>query len=189
MAKKYNKLSLDAYKAIQFDSGMLLRSFTPANPAIPAPASWISATSGGLKINLTPTLVDLSDGVDLAPANTMELKKSTGWLCTIGATLLEMTAETFALALGSSDLDSQTGKITPRGLQLTDFVDHIWWVGERNDDTIIAIDLQHVLSTNGAAITTTKNNNGTLEITLTAHLTLAAEDYTVAPIDIYVIEV
>ncbi len=60
----YTVIPQDTFDALQLDAGVLLKTFTPANPAAPADADIICATTGGINISCVPTYSDLGEDVD-----------------------------------------------------------------------------------------------------------------------------
>ena len=79
------------------------------------------------------------------------------------------------LALGASDIDAQNGKITPRmSLEQTDFSD-VWWVGDKANGGLVAVQLKNALSTEGFSLQTTKAGKGQTAVTLTGHVSINAQ--------------
>ncbi len=76
-------------------------------------------------------------------------------------------------ALGCADIGStDTSKIIPRmDLEQTDFTD-IWWVGDRADGGLVAIQLKNALSTSGFSLQTTKAGKGQVSVELTGHVSI-----------------
>ena len=129
----FNKISSTAFNAIQTNAGMLLNKFNPANPATPADADIITATTGGINVVCQAEYTDFGEDIDNVPSNTKELKQLSNWTCTMSTTALELSAEVIRFALGAADVDSNNSKIVPRrDLKDTDFAD-LWWVGETLD--------------------------------------------------------
>lgn len=122
------------------------------------------------------------------PANLMELKHLDGWDCKMSFTSLGTSPAGIKLALGAADIDTtNTSKIVPRrNLKQTDFSD-IWWVGDRADGGVVAIQLKNALSTDGFSIQTSKNGKGQISVGLTGHVSIDAQDtmpmvfYSIAP--------
>lgn len=118
----------------------------------------------------------------------MELKHLDGWDCKMSFTSLGTSPAGIKLALGAADIDTtNTSKIVPRrNLKQTDFSD-IWWVGDRADGGVVAIQLKNALSTDGFSIQTSKNGKGQISVGLTGHVSINAQDtmpmifYSVAP--------
>ena len=181
---KFTKISQNAFNELQVEAGVLLKSFNPATPEL-RDEDIVCATTGGISPSCVANYSDFAEDVDNAPVNMLEFKRITGWECSLGFTALNITAETIHLALGAADVDVQTGKVTPRKeLKSADFKD-IWWVGDRSDGGFVAIKLLNALSTGGFSLQTTKNGKGQLSVTLTGHVSAAAQD--VMPMEFYVI--
>lgn len=172
----------NTFEEMQLDAGVLLYTFNPASPAAPDDADIICATTGGITATCTANYSDLGEDVDNCPNNMMELKHLDGWDCSIAFTSLGTSPQSIALALGAAVAETgtggttYTGKITPRrDLDQDDFKD-IWWVGDRADGGFVAIKLMNALSTEGFELTTTKAGKGQIGVTLTGHVSLAAQN-------------
>ena len=178
----FTAVSSTAFQEIQTDAGMLLKNFDPANPAAPADADIICATTGGVTASCIPQYSDYGEDVDNVMNNSMELKHLDGWECKISTTGLGTSKEAIKLSLGAADITGD--KIVPRrDLKLTDFTDAIWWVGDRSDGGMVAVKLMHVLSSGGFSLKTTKNGKGQLTIELMGHVSLQAQG--VVPMEFY----
>ena len=182
--RRFTVIPQDTFNGLQLDAGVLLRTFNPASPAAPADADIIAATTGGITVSCTPTYSDLGEDVDNVPNNMKEFKHLDGWECAMSTTCLGTTPQMIKLALGAADIDgTNTAKIIPRrDLEQTDFSD-IWWVGDRADGGLVAIKLINALSTDGFSLQTTKNGKGQFALTLTGHVSIAAQD--VVPMEFY----
>lgn len=187
MAKRFTQVKYDAFKEIQVEAGVILKRFNPANPVINR-QDIVCVTSGGITITAQPSFTDYFEDVDNVPNNTMEGKQVEDWTCTLATTALDTSAESIKMELGVADIDANdTTRITPRrDIQLTDFIDSLWWVGDRADGGFVAVQVLNVLSTDGFALQTTKNGKGTTGITLTGHFSLESVD--TVPMNFYVIE-
>lgn len=176
----------DTFEALQVDAGVLLTSFNPASPAAPTEANLITATTGGITVECAPTFSDWGDDVDNCPPNMMELKRLDGWNCRMTTTAIGTSQELIKLALGVAD-SASGGKVTPRRtINLNDFSDSIWWVGDRADGGLVAVELKNALSTGGFSLKTTKQGKGQFGLELTGHVSLDAQD--VVPMVFYSIE-
>lgn len=166
----------DIFNEIQIDAGVLLKSFNPASPSAPSDSDIITATTGGITVSCVPTYSDLFEDVDNAPNNTKEGKHLDGWDCKMSTTALATTPEAIKLALGAADIDSQDQtKIVPRAnVALTDFQD-LWWVGDKADGGMVAVQIKNALSTGGFSLKTTKNGKGNLTLELTGHVSASAQ--------------
>lgn len=172
---KFTVIPQDTFESLQLDAGVLLRDFDITNGTFDN-ADIICATTGGINPSCVPTYSDFAEDVDNAPVNLMEFKHLDGWECTMGFTSLGTSAESIRLALGAADIDSATGKITPRrNVKLTDFSD-VWWVGDRADGGYVAICLENALSTGGFSLQTTKNGKGQVSMELTGHVSIKDQD-------------
>lgn len=165
----------NTFDGLQVDAGVLLKTFNPAAPAAPADADIICATTGGINPVCTPTYSDYGEDVDNVPNNMMELKHLDGWECSLSTTSLGTTPELIKLALGAADIDGTTKIVPRRDLKQTDFSD-IWWVGDRADGGMVAIQLKNALSTGGFSLQTSKNGKGQIAITITGHVSIDAQD-------------
>ena len=170
---KFTVVPSNAFDGLQLDAGVLLKKFDPANPVAPADADIICATTGGVNPSCVPTFSDFGEDVDNVPNNMKEFKHLDGWDCKISTTSLGTTPELIKLALGCADIDgTDSTKIVPRmDLKQTDFTD-IWWVGDRADGGMVAIQLKNALSTGGFSIQTTKNGKGTISLEITGHVSI-----------------
>ncbi len=180
---RFTVISQDAFNEIQLDAGVLLKTFDPAQPTVPADADIVTATTGGINASCVPTYSDFGEDVDNCPNNTKELKHLDGWECTMSTTALGTSADLIKLSLGAADIDATTSKITPRrDLAQTDFAD-LWWVGDRSDGGMVAIRLINALSTGGFSLQTTKNGKGQISLSLTGHVSISSQN--VVPMEFY----
>jgi hypothetical protein len=173
---RFTVIPQDTFQELQLDAGILLNTFNPADPSV-TDTNIITATTGGITVACVPTYSDFGEDVDNCPNNTKELKHLDGWECTITTTALGTSPEVIKLALGAADIDgTDSTKITPRAdLAQTDFSD-IWWVGDRADGGMVAVQLKNALSTGGFSLQTTKNGKGQISLTLTGHVSINAQD-------------
>lgn len=182
----FSIITEEAFNELQVEAGVLLRTFNPASPTTPSSSDIITATTGGITASCTPTFDDFFADVDNAPDNVMEGKRITGWNCKISTTAIGTSADFIKMSLGAADVTVASGKIQPRRqLGTSDFQD-IWWVGDRADGGLVAIQLKKALSTGGFSLKTTKNGKGQLAIELTGHTTLATQND--VPMTFYSIE-
>ena len=182
---RFSVISQGAFDEFQVDAGVLLKTFDPESPEL-VDSNIICATTGGINPTCVPTYSDMGEDVDNVPIGMKELMHLDGWETTLGFTALNTTPEVIRMALGAADIDAESGKITPRrDLEGTDFAD-IWWVGDRTDGGLVAIRLINALSTSGFSLQTTKNGKGQIAVTLSGHVSIAAQD--VVPMEFYVQE-
>lgn len=174
---RFTVIPENTFDELQLDAGVLLTTFDPANPAAPADSAIICATTGGINVSCVPTFSDLGEDVDNVPVNMKELKHLDSWACTMSFTALGTSPESIKLALGCADIDgTNTSKITPRrDLAQTDFSD-IWWVGDKANGGLVAVQLKNALSTGGFVLQTTKNGKGQVSVELTGHVSINAQN-------------
>ena len=120
------------------------------------------------------------------PNNMMELKQLVGWNCTVSTTAIGTSPEMIKMSLGAADLDSITGKVTPRAeVKISDF-STIWWVGDKANGGFVAVKLFNALSTAGFSLQTTKAGKGQTTLELTGHVSINAQD--VVPMEFYSVD-
>ena len=172
---RFTVIPQDTFNALQMDAGVLLRRFNPAAPAAPADEDIICATTGGVNPSCVPTYSDLGEDVDNVPVNMKELKHLDSWECKLATTSLGTSPELIRMALGAADINAETSAIVPRAnLAQTDFAD-IWWVGDRADGGLVAVQIKNALSTGGFSLQTTKNGKGQIALEITGHVSISAQ--------------
>ena len=176
----------DAFSTLQMDAGVLLKTFNPSSPAAPQDSDIICATTGGINASCVPTYSDMGEDVNNCPANMKELMHLDSWEAKLAFTALNVTPEVIRMTLGAADVDG--GKITPRMKLDTekDFSD-IWLVCDLlDDDRFVAVHLMNGLSTAGLSLKTTKNGKGQLQVEMSGHVSITAQD--TVPMEFYVSE-
>lgn len=173
---RFTIISEDAFDQLQIDAGVLLSTFDLENPyETPLSENIIATTSGGISHTCTPTYSDLASDVDNVPNNMMEFKHLDYWECGMSFSSIKFNAENTVWALGAADKTLRENGITeikPRGdVKLTDYKS-IWWVGDKANGGAYAIQLLNALSTDGMSIQTTKNGKGTVQMSLTGHVSI-----------------
>lgn len=177
---KFTQIPEDTFDTLQFDAGVLAKSFDPATGKLNK-EDIICATTGGITVAATPTFSDLGSDVDNCPNNMMELKHLDGWDCSIQFTSLGTSKELLKMALGCADISGD--KVSLRAsLKQTDFTD-IWWIGDKANGGMVAAHLFNALSTAGLSLKTTKAGKGQTSVTMTGHVSIDAQD--VVPIEFY----
>ena len=169
MARKFTKISKEAFKSMQINAGVVLNKLDPTGTTEIQDADIICATSGGVTAECKPNITDLGDDVDNCQKNTAELMQIEDYDCTLSFTALNATTDVIKLALGAADVAEK--KVTPRmTLDPTestgDFKD-IWWVGDTIEGGYVAVRLMNALSTGGLTLKTTDKGKGNISVTLT----------------------
>lgn len=173
---RFTAIPQDTFEAMQVEAGILLYNFDIQTESFKN-EDIICATTGGINASCVPTYSDLGEDVDNCPVNMMELKNLDSWVCKLAFTSLGTDAKGIRLALGAADIDgADTTKIIPRrSLSQEDFSD-IWWVGDRADGGMVAIQLLNALSTSGFSLQTSKAGKGQTSVELTGHVSINAQD-------------
>lgn len=182
---EFTKISKDAFEHIQVNAGVILKKFDVENPKL-INEDIICTTTGGITVSTATTMGDWGEDIDNCPNKMKELAYIDNWDVSMSFTVVNMTEEMLKMSLGAADIDATTGKITPRrDLKQKDFIDSIWWVGDRTDGGCVVAQLLNALSTNGISLKSTKNSKGNLEVTLAGHFSINSQD--VVPISFYII--
>ena len=193
---EYSKYPTNTFQTLVIGAGVLLTSFTPSNGTV-TDGNILGPTSGGINFKATPNYKDFGEDVDNCPKNTKELKRIEDWEIKMSCSLIAITPEAARWLAAAADLDSYTGKITPRDtLDLTastgDFRD-IWLVADYSDKNTVgtgktagyvAIKMMNALSTGGFQIQTEDKEKGKFAVEFTAHYSKDAED--TVPFEIYI---
>lgn len=180
---KFTVIPKETFDDLQLDAGVVLTSFNPSTPEV-ADSTIVCATTGGITVSCVPTYSDLGEDVDNCPANMKELKHLDGWESKLSFSALGTSPKMIRLALGAADIDgTDTTKVTPRrDLKQADFTD-LWWVGDKADGGLVAVQLKNALSTSGFSLQTTKNGKGQISVEFTGHVSV--EDQNTMPMVFY----
>lgn len=184
---KYTKIPTNAFKEIQMNAGVMLKSFDVATATIKAD-DIICATSGGINVTATPSFTDYGEDIDNCPKNTKELKKLESWEIKASGTAVTVTATLAKSLAGVADVDGN--HVTLRNdVDLNDFED-LWIVadyseynGESNGG-FVACHLSNALSTGGFQMQTSDKAKGQFSFEYTAHYSM--DDQDAVPFEIYV---
>ena len=181
---RFTKIPLNTFNELQLNAGILLKDFDIATGTF-ADSDMLTATTGGLQVQVKPTFEDMGSDIDNCPKNTMELKyKTDADEVTIGGTALNINSDMLMLMLGAADKDNTTGKIAPRkDLKLTDFKS-LWWVGDLSNGGFVAVKVINALSTDGFSLKTTDKGKANCDFTLTGHVSINAQD--IIPVEFYI---
>ena len=185
---KFTQVASDAFQKFVLNAGVLLTSFTPGSAL--DKTKIFGATSGGTNFTATPEFVDYGEDVDNVPANVKELKVLKSVEAKMTGTLKTADTAVAKSLMAAADVDSTTGKITPRAdLVAADFAD-LWWVGDYsnyNGDTnggYCAIHLINALSTGGLQLQSNKDGKSDFSFEFTGHYSMA--DTSVVPYEVYI---
>lgn len=179
---RFTKIPENTFEELQINAGILVKDFDVSTGTFDD-ADMITATTGGITVNVKPTYEDFGDDIDNCPKNTMELKRITETEVSLSTTALNINEDLLLLMLGAADKDSVSGAIKPRSdLQTTDFAT-VWWIGDLSNNGYVAVKISNALSTDGFSIKTQDKGKGNISITLTGHVSIEAQD--VIPAEFY----
>ena len=183
---EFTKVSSTAFEEMQLNAGILVDEFAPATGVI---GNILGATTGGLSFATNPSYDDFGEDVDNVPANTMQLKRITGYDPAISGTFVSVTASLAKLLNGAGALAS--GKITPASSLSEDDFDDVWIVGDYSDKNsgtatagYVAIHLMNALNTAGFQWQSTKDGKGQFAFDFHGHYDIDAIDE--VPYEIYI---
>jgi hypothetical protein len=192
---KFTQVAADTFSKLQLNAGVLLTEFDPAT-AVLDKTKIFGATGGGVSFSASPEYVDFGEDIDNVPANTKELKKLDSVTATMSGTFKAADTRLAKILIGAADIDSTTGKVTPRvDLLEEDFTD-VWWVGDYSDVNtdggsgssqaagFLAIHLINALSTGGFSIQSNDKGKGDFAFEFTGHYSMTNID--VVPYELYV---
>ena len=179
---RFTKIPQNTFEELQINAGILVKDFDVATGTF-ADSDMITATTGGITVNVKPSFEDFASDVDNASKNLMEFKRITETEVSISTTALNINEDLLMYMLGASDKDANTGAIKPRkDLKTTDFKT-IWWIGDLSNNGYIAVKISNALSTEGFSIKTSDKGKGNIALTLTGHTSLDAQD--IIPAEFY----
>ena len=189
---KFTKIPEDTFKNIVLNAGVLLKSFTPATPAV-TDENILGATTGGINFTATPSFTDFGEDIDNCPKNMKELKKLDSWEVKLTGTFTTTNTELIALLMGAGDVGTtDTTKITPRvDVSSSDFKD-LWFVCDYSDKNgednggFCAIKIINALSTGGFSLQSTDKGKAQFAFEFTGHVSMSAQ--TVVPFEVYLKE-
>lgn len=182
MGRRFTKIPTSTFDELQVEAGILLKNFDPSTGDF-ADDDILTATTGGITLNIKPTYSDYGNDVDNCPTNTRELKMVDDIEVSVSTTAINISEDNIMYMLGAADKDAVTGAIKPRKtLKMTDFKD-IWYVGDLANGGFVAMKISNALSTDGFSLKTTKKGKGNFALTLTGHFSINNVDD--VPCEIY----
>ncbi len=189
---KFRKIPESTFKNIVLNAGVLLKTFTPATPAVDD-ANILGATTGGINFTATPSFTDFGEDIDNCPKNMKELKKLDSWEVKLTGTFITTNTSLIALLMGAGDVGtSDTTKITPRvDVASADFKD-LWFVCDYSDKNgennggYCAIKIINALSTGGFSMQSADKGKAQFSFEFTGHVSMSAQ--TVVPFEVYLKE-
>lgn len=181
---KFTKVPRSTFEQLQLEAGVLLKNFDPATGEF-EDEDMITATSGGVQLDVKADITDFGDDVDNVPKNTMELAHVDDITAQLKTTALCINEQSLIRYLGPAYKDETTGAIKLRkyfDLE-TDFED-LWWVGDIAGGGMLACKMSNALSTEGLSLKTEKKGKGKIGVTFTSYYSL--EDTDIVPVEFFV---
>lgn len=185
---KFTRIPEDAFRNIQMNAGILVKSFNPATGVV---GEQLGATTGGINFTATPSFTDYGDDIDNCPKNTKELKKLDAWEVTMSGTFVTIDAAGAKTLIAAADVDGDnTGHIIPRNEVLEGDFQDLWWIGDYSDVNtgdsagFCAIHMRNSLNTGGFQIQSTDKAKGNFAFTFTGHYSMNAQD--TVPFEVYI---
>lgn len=179
---KFTKIPQETFNELQLNAGILVKDFDVTSGTF-TDSDMLTATTGGITVNVKNSFLDMGDDIDNCPKSVMELKKIDSTEVTLSTTALCINEDMLILMLGAADKDPVTGAIKPRkDLKTTDF-STVWWIGDLANGGYIAVKIMNALSTDGFSIKTSDKGKGNISLTLTGHTSIYAQD--VIPAEFY----
>lgn len=181
----YTKITKTQFDEMQFNAGVLVRSFDISSPTI-RDEDIVCATTGGFSLAVEPSYMDLGDGVYMMQPGTAEMMILTGWSVEASFTSISMSADSIRMTLGTSETGTDNGIIPKMELQDEDY-NNLYWIGDRVDGGFVVVSLINALSDEGLSLTTSPKSMGEVEVHLTCHASIE-DDMTAVPVEIYSVE-
>lgn len=179
---KFTKIPQSTFEELQLNAGIILKDFDTETGTFDD-EDILTATTGGITVNVKPTYEDFGADIDNCPKNTMELKRITETEVSMSTTALNINEDVLLFQLGAADKDSQTGAIKPRSELKTSDFKHLWWIGDISNGGYIAVKISNALSTDGFSIKTNDKGKGNIALGITGHVSINAQD--VVPAEFY----
>lgn len=180
---RFTKIPTNTFDELQVEAGVLLKNFDPTTGNF-TDEDILTATTGGITLNIKPSYSDFGEDVDNCPNNTKQLKRIDDVEVSATTTAINISEGNIKYMLGAADQDAETGAITVRkNLISSDFVD-IWYVGDLANGGFVAMKISNALSTDGFSLKTSKKGKGNVSLTLTGHYDI--NDVDKVPVEIYI---
>lgn len=187
------------FETLQLNAGVFLKNFEYsglADKAALAAAiktavggdSWLGATRGGGSFSATPELRQIE--VDGKRSEFVGSEIVDGWDVKLSTSLIEVTADNFALALGIADVTKSEKKTSiklPNEIKDAHYISNIVWVGDLADGRFVLINIDNALAVGGINFQFQDKSEGTLPVELTAHQA-GLEDQDYAPCEVVFFE-
>lgn len=193
--KAYSGFNTKTMEHLLLDAGAFFKNFTYVkdgegndtfDSAVEA-GKLIGATKGGGEFSAVAAIRQIE--VDGVKGRAKGLETIDSWDIYLKATVLETSADTIKLALGSATVDKATSDkydiITGNAdISLDDYVDNITWVGKLSgSDEPVIIQVYNALNTDGLKLTVQDKTEATIPMTFYGHYT--PEDLDTPPFKVF----
>ena len=175
----------DKFLSMEFDSGLLVKNFNPANFSTPSASDILCTTSGNITHTYNPQRVNLATDVNNIHIEPKELEVMTGYdKPTIGFTALNATPAFLKFLAGHADIDNDNANhVVPR-MQVKDAdFEGIALIMMLVGGGFAAVALSNALSTGGISLTTQKGGKGTMQVTISGYGSISNQAK--IPVDYY----
>lgn len=195
--KNYNGITGKTVKKLQLGASAVFKNFDPATDTYASAKTagkCLGATRGGVQIRIENTVEQIP--VDGAGGRMKGLGQITEIAASAAFSLIEVSEETLALALGAAVIDS-TSQDVPTGydkitgtyeLAEEDFIENITIIGcISGEDTPIIFQFLNAFNEDGLTLQTGDSESGVLPVTVYAYNDVdeAMEDDLVPPYNIF----
>lgn len=180
--KIFTGLNAKSAENMQLDAGMIavgLKNPASFTGTLTEGEKSLGATAGGGSFTAVPELRNILEGVDGAGGSIKGGRVIDNWEVKLTFTLKEMTAESFQLAIGASNIKKATASnkydtVTAKNvIELSDYLSNICFLGTQvGSDLPIIIEVKNALSIGGCNFTFADKDTGGLEIEMEAHFDL-----------------
>lgn len=191
IAGSYTLVDTNALNDLELGAGVLVENWSVDDPEITA-SEVMAVTTGGITVNIMPTIEDFGSDVDNCPENTAELAYISKYDASITTTLLDVGNDSnMAFVIGSATKSGSGNKTIQPTYELTRTgtgtnFKSITWIGDLADGRAVAVKLTRALSTGGLSLKTTKDEKGSTSVTITAFNTISSP--TTVPVTVYIFE-
>lgn len=175
-----NSFTANTAKNLQLDAGMLVKNLKSIDTftGTLTDEQKLGATEGGASFTAVPTIRNLFEGIDGARGNYKDGNVVDSWEIKLTATLKEMTAANFKLALGAADTESGGTKFdVTKGrneIKASDYLENVCWLGTQlGSEEPMIIELKNVLNVSGLNFKVSDKGTGSIDLELQAHFDLA----------------
>lgn len=181
--KAYSGFNTKTMEKLLLDAGAFFKNFNYGKKDVEndtydsavAAGKLLGATKGGGEFSAVAVIRQIE--VDGVKGRAKGLETIDSWDVYLKATVLETSAETIKLALGSATVDTESDDeydvITGNAdISVEDYVENITWVGKLSgSEKPVIIQVYNALNTDGLKLTVQDKNEATLPMTFYGHYT------------------